>query len=121
MARFPERHLNQTAVYWASPTSDGRGGFTYTDPTEIDCRWVDKTELISGLRGVQPGQEIISTSQVQVKQDLDEGGVLYLGSLTDLTAEQKTNPMTISIAYKIKQFKKIPTMKSGRYFRKVYL
>jgi len=121
VGRFPERNLNQTAVYWASPTSDGRGGFTYTTPVEINCRWIDKTEIISGLRGAQPGQEVISKSQVQVKQDLDEGGILYLGNLTDLTVGQKADPMTIDTAYKIKRFEKIITIKSRRYFRKVYL
>ena len=56
-----------------------------------------------------------------MKQDLDEGGILYLGNLTDLTVGQKADPMTIDTAYKIKRFEKIITIKSRRYFRKVYL
>jgi len=78
-------------------------------------------EVITGMKGDEPGIEVISTAQVLVKQDVDENGVLYLGELTDLTSGQRSNPKLIDTAFKIKRFEKIPTIKSGRFLRKVYL
>jgi len=120
MARFPERHLNQTAVYWGSPTKNGQGGYTYDDPVEIDCRWLNRTKVIQGTMG-QPGKEVISVAQVRVDQDVDLNGYLYLGELTDLDAGERSDPSTVSTSFIIKQFDKIPTIKGDLYFRKVYL
>lgn len=122
MANFPNRNLNQTAVYWASPVPDGYGGFTWDDPIEIDCRWVNSTKVIltRAVRG-GGGEEIICQAEVQVNQDLDEQGMLYLGSLDDLDSGEEADPVTISTAYTIKRFDKVPTIKGNRFFRKAYL
>jgi len=115
--KFPERNLNQTAVYWASPQPDGYGGYTYDDPIEISCRWVDSVKVVKDKNG----EEIVCRAEVQVDRDVDEGGVLYLGSLGDLTEQQKNNPKLVDGAFEIKRFDKIPDVKGKKYFRKVYL
>jgi hypothetical protein len=117
MATFPNRNLTQTAVYWASPTSDGYGGFTWDTPVEIDCRWVNSTKLIRAANG----EQIICMAEVQISQDLDENGMLYLGELGDLTIAQKADPMTVSGAYHIRRFDKVPTIKGTDFFRKAFL
>lgn len=117
MASFPNRNLNQTAVYWASPIKDGYGGYTWSDPVEIDCRWVNSTRLITASNG----EEIVCRAEVQVKQDLDEQGMLYLGDLDDLDSSEEADPRTISVAYQIKRFDKVPTIKGNKFFRKAYL
>ncbi|NIP54636.1 hypothetical protein GWN42_05010 [candidate division KSB1 bacterium] len=120
MARFPERLLNQTAVYWGSPVEDGSGGYTYADPVEISCRWVEKNEVIT----VNTGDELVSRSQVQIAQDVDEEGLLFLGDLDDLDSSEEDDPSTVEAAYRIRKFDKIPTIRAGktqRYFRKAYL
>lgn len=114
---FPERNLNQTAVYWGSPVPDGYGGRTYDDPVEIPCRWVNTTEVITDGKG----NEIVCRAEVQVSQDLDEQGTLYLGTLEDLDSDEEADPTKILGAYRIKRFDKTPTIKGTSFYRKAYL
>jgi len=117
MADFPNKQLNQTAVYWASPTQDGYGGFTWSSPVEIDCRWQNSTKVIT----TGNGDEIVCKAIVYVNQDVDEEGMLYLGDLDDLDSGQEADPMTVDGAYKILRFDKSPTVRGDAYLRKVYL
>ena len=120
MAFFPSRNLNQTCVYWGTPTASGYGAFTYATPVELDCRWLQVREVITDNNG----DEIVSHSRVRVAQDVDEEGVLYLGALDDLTVAQKANPLKVDNAFKIRKFDKKPTMRKGsaqRVFRKAWL
>lgn len=122
MASFVQRNLNQTAVYWSSPSNDGYGKLVFADPVEIDCRWVDKTEVIlSRTARAGAGEELISHAQIQASQDLDEQGMLFLGELDDLSVDEKANPTTISRSYSIKQFDKVPTIEGDAFYRKAYL
>jgi hypothetical protein len=115
---FPDDDQNQTAVYWASPTPDGRGGHTWDTAVEINCRWEGSTELIRASNG----EQIVSRAVVQVSQDLNENGMLYLGELDDLTTAQKANPMTVSTAYLIRKFDKIPEIDDATvFYREAYL
>lgn len=117
MGTFPDRNLNQTAVYWRSPTPDGMGGFTYDDPEEIDCRWTASTQVITASNGDQ----VVCRAEVQVDQDLDEQGLLYLGTLDDLESSEEEDPSTVDAAYSIRRFDKIPGIRADRFFRKAYL
>jgi hypothetical protein len=117
MTAFPNNNLNQTAVYWGNPINDGYGTFTFDDPVEIACRWEDSNKLIRQSNGEQK----LSMAEVQVSQDLDENGILFLGDLDDLTAAQEADPASISSAYVIMRFDKIPTLKGTKFFRKAYL
>jgi hypothetical protein len=118
MATFPDLDLNQTAVYWASPTPNGTGGFTWDTPVEIDCRWESSTELIRASNG----EQIVSRAEVQVGQDLEENGMLYLGDLDDLSVAQKADPMTVSTAYQIRRFDKVPDIDDATvFYREAYL
>lgn len=117
MANFPNRNLNQKAVYWGNPQPSGYGGLTYDEPIEIDCRWVDSAQIITDAKG----NEIVCRATVQVNRDLDEEGLLYLGELEDLDSSEEADPQTISKAYSIKRFDKTPNIKATSYFRMAYL
>lgn len=114
---FPNRNLNQTAVYWANPVKDGSGGFTWDAPVEISCRWVVSTKVIT----IANGKEIVTRAEVQVEQDVDEQGMLYLGSLDDLDSSQEAGPEDVAGAHEIRRFDKTPTMSGTSFFRKAYL
>jgi hypothetical protein len=65
---------------------------------------------------------------VFVTQDVQEEGMLYLGTLDDLYdlyAESSgggiDDPMSIVGAYIIKRFQKTPTLDGSGYLRKAYL
>lgn len=110
------RSLKQTAVYWGSPETDGRGGHSYSAAAEISVRWEDMQELF-----IDPnGDELLSASVVFVNQDLDVGGYLFLGEEADLDSDH-SDPEAIQLAREIKQFAKIPDLKNKMYTRKVWL
>ena len=140
--KFIEKVCVQTAVYWGDPTPDGYGGKTYSDPVEIPCRWEDTLEVIKDKRG----EEIICKAKVLVTQDLEEGGILCLGTLEDLgivvtggnvvmgglgignivlaglAKIKKSHPEDVEDAYEITIVKKIPMIRStSEYVRTVYL
>ena len=141
ISKFIEKVCIQTAVYWGAPTPDGYGGKTYSDPVEIPCRWDDTLEVIKDERG----EEIICKAKVLVTQDLEEGGMLYLGTLEDLGVVtggnvvmgglgtgnivlaglakiKKSHPEDVEDAYEITIVKKIPMIRStSEYVRTVYL
>lgn len=108
----------QDAVYWSAPTPDGYGGYTFASPTAIKCRWDEKIELFTDAQG----KEVTSKAIVLVTQDMQAEGYLYLGSLSELSPDQKTNPKLINGAYIIRRFDKTPMIKSTTEFvRTVYL
>jgi hypothetical protein len=111
------KYLQQTAVYWGSPTPDGEGGFIWSAPVEVPCRWTDVTQMIS----LSNGQQVVSRSSVLVDQDVDEGGMFFLGTLNDFDSDEGENPIVISGAYKIGRFEKIPDRTATTFLRKAYL
>lgn len=116
------KNCTQTAVYWASPTPDGKGGMTYADPVEISCRWEDRVEVVAMAGEDRKGIEEVSKAVVYVLQDVAEQGMLYLGTLDDLDSDEEDAPETIDGAYRIKRFDKIPRLGSTTEFmRKAYI
>ena len=116
MSNFPQRQLNQKAVYWGAPISDGYGGFSWADPVEIDCRWSDSARVIT----THDGSELVCRAEVQVAQDLDEQGMLLLGVLEDLESGDYNDPVNAE-AWAIVRFDKVPTIKGDKFFRKAYM
>jgi len=108
----------QICVYWGNPQNDGRGGFTFDAPVELACRWEGITQIVAD----KFGNEITSRALVFVLQDVDEEGMLYLGTLDDLDSVDKENPKQVEGAYIIKRFQKTPALGSTSVFlRKAYL
>jgi hypothetical protein len=112
-----DKYLQQKAVYWGSPIQGAFGGKTFADPVEIDCRWRDRREIFQ----LANGEQVVSRAVILVDRDVDEQGMLYLGELDDLESSQQANPMTISRAYPIRRFDKIPDRTASNFLRKAYL
>lgn len=119
-----ERHYKQDCVYWGSPVKDGQGGFTYAAPVELKCRWEEMRQLVTDSKGV----EFTSRALIFVKQDVDEEGVLFLGTLEDLydqaesSATAVSDPKDFNNTFHIRRFQKIPALGSTTEFiRKAYL
>lgn len=109
--------LKQTAVYWGTPVSTGAGGRTFADAVELDVRWEERHDMFIDAQG----QEKQSSAVVFVDQDVDIGGYLFLGDLDDLSSGEEGDPMTVSGAYEIRQFDKIPDSKGTSFLRKAWL
>jgi len=108
----------QTAVYWGNPQPDGYGGISYDPPVEIKCRWDEKVQLVRDDRG----KEVVSKAEVLVLQDVDPDGMLYLGSLTDLSSGVLDSPEQVDGAWKILSMSKAPLFGStSEFVRTAYL
>ncbi len=111
------RACTQTVVYWANPTPDGFGSYTFDAAVEILCRWEDRT----GTFVSNKGEQLYSKAHVYTLQDVDENGFLYLGELDDLDSNPD-DPKIVDNAWEIKRFDKIPSLGSTTEFvRKAYL
>jgi hypothetical protein len=109
-------NLSETVVYWATPVSDGLGGYTFDDPVELDARW----EQATGIEKDNNGDEQVIKARCFLSQDVDEGGFLYLGELTDL--DSTPVPSDVSGALRILSFVKIPRLgKTSQFVRVAYL
>lgn len=108
----------QTAVYWANPVNNGFSQFTYDAPVEIKCRWEEKDQIVS-----QPDEKaVIYRSIIFLLIDVDVDGLLWLGSLDDLTTIQKADPLKIENIMIIKRFEKSPEIrKTDKFLRKAFL
>lgn len=114
-----ERQYKQDCVYWGNPQNDGEGGFTFDEPVELKCRWEETKQVVSDAKG----NMIASRAVVFTKQDLDEEGYLFLGTLEDvydLVGESSEggcdDPASVEGAYIIKRFQKTPALGSTTEF-----
>lgn len=118
LIKFVESVCVQTAVYWGSPEPDGYGGKNYTDPVEIACRWDDVTKVVT----TSDGREVVSKASILLTQDVDEGGLLLLGTLDDLDSADEYSPEGLETAREILRFDKTPLFQSATEFvRKAFL
>ena len=128
------RSCIQTCVYWGNPVEDGYGGVTYDDPVEILCRWEDKMQILGAVTGGEiTGFSETSRAIVYLTQDVDQDGLLYLGTLASLDAFLDSSsgsyidPRSIegtgyNRAHIIKRFEKTPAFGSTTEFlRKAFL
>lgn len=107
---FIKKVCVQTAVYWGNPTPNGFGGYTFSAPVEVKCRWDDTNEFQRNANGV----EFVAKAKVLVTQDMDLGGWLFLGSLDDL--ESNPVPTKSDGAFMIGKFIKVPMIKKTDVF-----
>lgn len=103
----------QVATYWANPVPDGFGGHTYDAPRAIVCRWEERRERFTD----QNGDEHTSKAVVYVREDLDLGGYLYLGEISD----PDQLPELTTGAHRIQEVKRIPDLRNVVQERRVYL
>lgn len=117
-----KRMRKQDAVYWALASVesggddfDDYGQPILTDPVEVKCRWEDKSEEFVAANGTK----MLSHAVVYVDRDVDVGGVLMLGELTDIT--DADNVRENAGAWEIKRFDKIPNLRATEFLRIAFL
>ncbi len=117
------RMRKQTCVYWAlrgvesgGEDYDEFGQPQYTDPVQLACRWEVKTVEFLSPQGTQE----LSNAVVYVDQDVDVGGVLMLGELTDIDSSL-TVPKQNEETWEIRRFEKLPNFRNTEFLRTVFL
>jgi hypothetical protein len=118
--QFLINSCTQTAVYWGNPVDNGMGKNSYDAPVEIKCRWEGKGQILKTWDA--KGNIIEYIGVIYVTQDLDKDGCLFLGTLDDISSDAYYEPEVMDDAYAIKQFEKLPALRSETVFlRKAYL
>lgn len=107
--------LKQTAVYWPFTSIDQFGDKSVGSPVEIKVRWEDKSEEFLGPEG----ENQISNAIVYVDRDTPTGGILMLGTASDIT--DAVNIKENSGAWEIRRFDKLPNLKATEFLRTVFL
>ena len=113
----------QTAVYWGSPTPNGRGGWSFDDPVELapgtdtGVRWQDSNELFIDANGAeQTAKSIVFPSQA-----LALDGYLFLGTLADLSSADEGDPQIVEGAQRIQRVDRTINTRNNRTIWKAYL
>lgn len=114
---FIKAKTTQKAVYWGTPTNDGRGKYTFAVVEEVNVRWEDEQETFakdsrSRVRIDKDGREFRSSAIIycatQPTGGWDLDGHLFLGELTDL--EDSSTPYGTTGAYEIKNIETLPSL-----------
>lgn len=109
------KFLKQQAVYWA-PTGFNRfGKRTYADPVELACRWEDVAEEFIDPTGTKQ----LSKSKVQFDTDVLPGGKIKLAVLDSVLFGADVD--TVTEAYEIRSFSKIPNLKATLFLRTAFI
>lgn len=112
-----QKNLIQSFVYWGNPVNNGYGGYTFDVPVEITGRIENKAEKIIDSKGA----EISSHSVIFLTQDVQEGGWIFEGELSDIASSDIANPEDVPGAREIRVFKKVPNITATDYERKAFL
>ncbi len=110
MTRFPARKLTQTATLWEMATLDSAGdpAFSSGSPSAVTVRWEDRKELFTG----PDGEEQVARAVIYLSVDVETGDYLFLG--TSVAAD----PRTVTNAFLIKDFRKIPDIRGKNFERR---
>ena len=105
------RNYLQIISWWAAGGKDVYGAPTWSGPRELYGLWEDKETLTLYVEG----REIVSKTSVHLQDDVSIGDFLYLGS----APSGSSDPTTLSGAWEIKAFNKIPSLLDSTKFDRV--
>jgi hypothetical protein len=103
--------LSQRLTYWRKTGMDAYNKPTFAAPTQLDCRWEDRVEKIQD----DTGQDYVARSRIFLGTDVTMDDYLFLG------VSVATDPRTVSLARKVKAFRKTPSLDGLSFERKAYL
>jgi len=111
------RVLKQKAVYWAKASAnfDAYGRPQWATATQIKCRWEECLEEIIDANNIRR----MSTARVFVDRELAVGGVLFLGTLSQVS--DLSNPKSNNQSFEIIKFSRTPTLRGKHWQQVAYL
>ncbi len=105
----------QIAVYWPFVSVDAYGKKVVGSPVAIKCRWDGRVEeFLDGQ-----GERQLSQAVVYVDRETPVGGILMLGTLSDIT--DAVNIKENEGAWEIRRYDTTPNLKATEFLRTVYL
>lgn len=107
---FITANLKQVISHWSkSGSRDTYGNPTWDTPVLILGRWEDRTEKIT----LPTGEEYISRSIVFLDTDVAIGDYIFQGEF----GSGDTDPHNVTDAFEVKDFNKVPRLRSSEYER----
>jgi hypothetical protein len=97
---FLTMFLNQTATLWVLTGTNEFGEPSFAAPVPIPCRWEDRTSYIQDAEGNQ----VPSRSRVFLDRAVKTGDWMMLG--TSAVAD----PQSVDSAYRVMDFRKVPSL-----------
>lgn len=111
MERCKVSWFNQTATYWASNGVDSIGDTTFAAPVALSLRWELRSEqFVDGN-----GRSLRSRAVLYLQQDVDIGDFLFLGTSTTV------DPRTLTSAFEVQDFRKIPNGDATQFERRAMI
>jgi len=105
----------QEAVWWERSATPGpSGSYTFGNPVEIKCRWVDQVAEFVNAQG----QEQTSKSKVYVDREMKPGDWLRLG---EMESDMTNDPFEHEGAYEIQRFDRTPNLRATEFLLTAYL
>lgn len=112
------------AVYWpviknelGGIISDANGNPRFDIARQIKVYWMQSSELLD----VGGGQAKMSKGRVYTGEDIDEGGMMFLGTLDDVPPGRIDSPREIQKASQVIRFDKVATIKGDQWVRVAYV
>lgn len=103
--------LAQTLTLWRVTGIDGFNKPSFAAPEEQICRWEERSEKIQ----TADGTEVLSRARIFLAVDVALGDYMLLGT------NSETNPMQVPGAYRVRDFRKIPSLDGTMFERKAFL
>ena len=110
-----KRMRKQTAVYWPLLSVNQFGKKVVGSPVEIKVRWEDISEEFLD----SAGERQMSKAVVYVDRDVTLGGILMLGTISDITDD--INIKENIGAWEIRRFDNLPNIKASEFLKTAYL
>lgn len=101
--------LREKATVWAA-SPDGYGGFTFSAPTKVMCRWQDRQEEFVDFQG----RQLVSASVVYLESKVDPGSFIALGEFT------AADPVSVG-AKEVKSYSRTHDLRNMQTLHKVHL
>lgn len=103
--------MKQPITVWRQDAPDGYGGMTYSAPEAALGFWQERAVEFKLLTG----EVRTSRATVFLRDDVAIGDYLYFGT------SAAADPKSVSGAYRVEQFSKLPNLRFNAYERKAYL
>jgi hypothetical protein len=101
----------QDAVYWPYESNTGYEP-SYGAPQSIKCRWDGSSEVLTDKQGKQ----IVASAEILCPTKLEEEGLIWLGTLSSLSSEQRGDPRIIPGIAEVRKVSTTPLFKSTTKF-----
>lgn len=103
--------LTQVLTVWRATGIDGFNKPSFSAPEQLNCRWEERSEKIQA----GDGTEILSRARVFVSEDVALGDYFALG------VYEETDPISTPGAWRIRDFRKTPSLDGLSFERKAFL